>query len=447
MDILSQVLYSTDDDVLLLLDPAFLQNLIIPSGTYNEFEFVHDKVREELIQMADEPEQLHLIVGRELLRFYKNDLDGDRLIEIMHHFIASVKLVSDEKEKIQLAEFFATAGDTLLKASAYTDAVQYFETAIRFMEDEKSNVHYLLKYNAYLGYANALFLDEKYPQAEEAFKAVLSNAKSKMEYVKLLKCKTILYFSVGEHEAAITTGMDALARMGVDIPAKPSKARLFLEVIKSMWLIHNIDRSLPERDISLKTETVLNLLIALGFSAITVNQKLLFFLILRYVTLSIKQGNTKYAPLGYTGYGIIAIGFFNDFEKARKLRCLSQELVNKCEKDYLSYMFSFINAIFINYWLDDWHYNLTCFDKVYCDGIGSGYFVYAASALSMKISFLFSTSNNLDNLITESLKSYEKANELKAKDIALSLSCMAKIFKAVKLLKIEIFDDINLAQQ
>lgn len=450
LDILSQVLCSTNDDVLLLLDQAFLLNLIIPSGTYDEFEFVHDKVREELVQMADEPERLHLIVGRELLRYYKNDLDGDRLIGIMHHFIVSAVLVSDEKEKIELAGFFATAGDTLLKASAYADAVQYFETAIRFMENKKSSVHYFLKYNSYLGYANALFLDEKYPQAEEAFEVVLSNARVEMEYIKVLQCKTILYFSVGEHKAVITTGLNALTRMGIDIPIKPSKTRLIFEMIKSMCFFrgNNIESLYNKKgNTSLKSEAILDHLIALAFSAITDNQKLFFFVILRYVTLSIKQGNTKYAPLGYAGYGIIAGGLFNDLVKARKLRYLSQERMNKYENSHLSYLLGFINALFINYWLDDWHNNLTSFDEAYISGIENGYSIYAASALSMKIFFLFSTGKNLDDLITESLKAYEQADELKTKDIALSLLGIAKVFEAIKLLKIEIFDDVNLVQQ
>ena len=450
LDILSQALCSTNDDVLLLLDQAFLQNLIIPSGTYNEFEFIHDKVREELIQMANEPKRLHLIVGRELLRYYKNDLNGDRLIGIMHHFIASVELVSDEKEKIELAGFFTAAGDTLLKASAHADAVKYFETAIRFMDNEKLNVHYILKYNSYLGYANALFLDEKYPQAEEAFQIVSLYAKSKMDFIKVLHCKTILYFSIGNHETVITTGISALERMGVSLPANPSKIRISLEMIKTMWFFRgkNLERVYNKNEnISKKTETILNLLISLAFSAITDNQKLLFLVILHYVKLSIKQGNTKYAPLGYAGYGIVAVGLFNDLVKARKLKYLSQQRMNKYEKSHLSYILGFINALFINYWLDDWHHNLICFDEAYSDGIESGYLVYAASALSMKTIFSYCTGKNLDDLIIESSKAYEQAGELKAKEIALSLICMAKIFEAIKLLKIEIFDDVNLVQQ
>lgn len=113
LEILSKVLCCKNDDVLLLLDPAFLAGLIIPSGSYNEFEFVHDKIRETIIQEEDKTEYLHLIIGRELLHLYKINSDNLSLIEILFHFIISEELVDSEYEKLELAEYFITAGDAL----------------------------------------------------------------------------------------------------------------------------------------------------------------------------------------------------------------------------------------------------------------------------------------------------------------------------------------------
>ena len=136
LDILSQILGSTNDDVLLLLDYAFLEGLIIPTQAYNEFEFVHDKFREQLIQMVDNPEQLHLIVGRELLHYYKSDKNYDviqMLLDILHHFMLSVHLINDNKEKLELARYFSVTGKALLKASAYTEATKHFDTAFKLI--------------------------------------------------------------------------------------------------------------------------------------------------------------------------------------------------------------------------------------------------------------------------------------------------------------------------
>lgn len=447
LELLSNILCSNSDDVLLLLDSAFIAGLIIPSGSYNEFEFVHDKIREAIIQMTDEYEYLHLIIGRELLNSYKSGSDNFSLIEILFHFIVSVELVDSEHEKIELAEYFITAGDALIKTAAYIEAVQYFEIAKKFIENE-SSVQYPLKFNLYLGYAQALFLNEYYPQAEETFEIAFSYAKSNADYAKILWIKTILYFSIGDNEMTTATGLEALSKVGIYLPINPLRIRTVLEMGKLIWISHKNHvikyHKSNKKDAANKTELLIDIMATLSMSAIICHPELFKVLMSLIGQISIKSGNPEYIPLGYTEYGIMAGSIFYNFERERKLRDLSIDFARKYEDN--NHYINFINPLFVNYWLDDWHKNIVCFDMVYKSAIEEGKFISAASILLQKIVFLFCTGTNINDLIIESQNVYSQVEKLQAKFYTECILCIKKAFEAIRILSVEVLDDDMLIQ-
>lgn len=453
LDILSQILQSTNDDVLPLLDTAFLTGMIVPAESCNQFEFTHDRFREELIRISDKPERLHLTIGRELLQIYQGRLNGNTLTEIMHHFIVSAELIKDKAEKIKLAGYFSIAGNAFLRASAYADALQYFKMAIRFIEDVQSDIPYSVKYNSYLGYANAMFLNEKYSQAEEAFRTALAVAKNDMDIAKVLQCKTVLYFSVGNNEMTIATGLEALAKLGIYIPANPSRARTVFEMAKSMCeirvkCINEYLRRKNQQNSTVQTEILLiNILNSLSLSAIVCNPELFKISLLLIGQIAIKAGNMKYASLGYTIYGVMVGSVFYHYKKERDLRDLSSELASEYGKCNCTYYTDYINMIFVKYWLDDWHTNIASFDMLYEAGEKNGEQILCACSLPLKLNFMFCTGTNLDALITDSHEAYIQAGKLKAKSYALYLLCMTKAYKAIKLLSIRTLDEEKITRQ
>lgn len=445
LEILSNVLCSNSDDVLLLLDPAFIAGLIIPSGSYNKFEFIHDKIREAIIQMTDESEHLHLIIGRELLRCYKNKADQLSLIEIMFHFIVSEKLIDTEHEKIELAEYFVTAGDVLIKTAAYIEAIQYFEIAKKFVENEL-NVQYSIKFNLFLGYAQALFLDENYSQAEETFEIAFSYARSNADNAKILWIKTTLYFSIGDNEMTTVSGLEALSKVGVHLPVKPLRIRTVLEMGKLIWLSrkNHVSKYQNKKDALNNEELLIDLMATLSMSTIICYPELFKVLMMLIGQISLKSKSLQYIPLGYTESGIMAGSIFYNFEKERELRDLSLALASKCEDN--NHYLNLLNSLFVNYWIDDWHKNIVCFDIVYKAEIEEGKFVSAASILPLKIVFLYCTGTNINDLIIKSQNAYCQAENLQAKFYAECLLCIKKAFEAVRMLNAKVLNDDKLVQ-
>lgn len=449
-DILSQILGCTNDEVLLSLRPAYLAGMIIPSETSNEFDFVHDKIRENLILMIDQPTQLnlHLSIGRALLCYYENDLNRNLLIEVLHHFILGKELVEDKVEKIELAEYFVIVGNALLKICAYSEAIKYFETGIQFIKDEKTGDQHSLKYHAYLGYATALFLDGEHSQAEEAFDLAIAYTKDKIDFVKVLRCKTVLYFSESDHEKTISTGLAALSAMNIHISPEPLRVRTVLKMGEFIWIFRNIqdkctDNS-PKKDSkndAVKLDILIDILCSLSLSAIVYRPELFKILMLTIGQLSATSKNPKNIPLSCTAYGIMAGSVFYHIEKERKTRDLSLELTKKYGRSSCSYYTDFTNTLFVNYWLDDWQKNIACFDTIYETAMEDGAFTFATCARTLKLNYFFCTGTNLDDLISEARKAKEQADQLKAKYYVLYASRMMAAYEAIKLLDIKCLEE------
>ncbi|WP_304508771.1 helix-turn-helix transcriptional regulator [Anaerotignum sp.] len=446
LELLAQVMNISNQNILLLLDKAFLAGIIIPTKSYNVFEFTHDKFRETLLQMSDEVKQLYLIIGRKSFLYYKDKLNDSILINILYYFVQALELIECDEEKIELSRYFSLGANMLLKASAYMDALYYFKIAIELIEDKSSNNCYLILFDAYLGYANALFLDEQYQQAEVAFETALSYAQNKIDCVKVLKSKVMLYYSIGENEKAIRVGIEALAKLEVRIPIEPSKNRILLEVMKSKLFFKDFLIEKDINEISIEKEILLDLLVALVVSSTIVNPRLYYILIARITVLSIRYGDFEYASLGLNGYALISGVFLNDYEQVKKLKQKSQEILTKIGRNKFDYLINFINAGFINYWVDDWQNNLVCFDRAYNAGMEIGENLFAANILPLKIIFLFNTGLNFDKLITESNKAYEQAMNIKAIKNAYFISCMTKVFRAIKIQQIEYLEEEELVR-
>lgn len=440
LDVLSQVLCNKDKITLSLLKPAFAAGIILPSETCNQFEFVHECFKKELLRMADDDTQLHLTVAYILLHYYKNNSDTDLLIKTMAHFVYSAELIENDKDRIELAEYLSISGDALLHTRAYSEALKYYETGARFLNETTYDVSYKLKYEIFLGYATALFFNENYRKAEETFDIVLSIAKDDIDYLKTLKRKTTLYHLAGKQDLAVKTGIEALAKMGISIPINPSKAMISLEALKTKKLLQNkyLNRTQKEELNSSQTDMILDLMMTLAFSTVMVNPKLHFLLMMRLTTLSIKQEFDKYAPLAYTEYELITGCLKTDRAETNELKTLSKELIDQYEPDNnIAYLYHFSNTIFINYWLDDWHNNIQYYDTALNKSIKKERFLQTANTLEMKLIFLFCTGRNLNDLIAGATEAHNISINPNAKGFTSYFFLMNNIFQDIALLKTE----------
>ena len=438
------------EDFFSLLKPAIEKGIIVLDESKYEFEFTHDKFREYIISRIENPKQMHLDVGRRLLNYYENDVGTDALIGILHHFIISADLIKNRKEKLELARYFSVAGKSLIRCYSYHTAIKYLEVGVRFIESEEKSDNYILKYNTYSDYAYALYLTGNIEHAEEIFELVLSLSKSIIDYLRILQRKISLYYSCGKYKDAITTGLTALTKLGLIIPYHPSKLEIAKNVAGLIWLYRdkNIHRILKRKENnSAELEIILNILMTIIFPAYLINIDLCFVFLMNIVKLSIKNGNTKYASVGYTVYGVLIGSMLGLYSKEKKLRDISIELLKDIRwKDY-SYLTDFISAGFVNYWLYDWHENIFCFDRAYAGALEHGEYVFAACAINMKIDYLFRTGMNLNELMTEIEKVQKKVDELNVENMSDYLVFLAKAYEAVKLLKTDALDDSIYIQQ
>ncbi len=276
--------------------------------SFNNFSlsyiFLHDKVQQASYYLATEKERKH--IHHEIGNFLALKIN-ENIFSVANHLNFAIDLL-DNKEKKILAEINLKAAKKSKTSTAYISAKNYAETTINLLETNKWQTEYNLTYSTYLLLSECEYLIGNFSKAEEYFDEILKYAKSDKDRANVFVLRIVLYTNQGRLDDAINYSLNSLKTLGVNIPFKPSKARMFIETFKAKLLLANkkienlID--LPEAR-NERFNIVSNLIVAMNSPSYFVNHDLWRLLILINIQMYLKFANSDSA-LTYISYGIIA---------------------------------------------------------------------------------------------------------------------------------------------
>ena len=447
--------------------PALAEGLLLPgedrkgfpqkggepgSDAGGQFEFLHDRIQQAVYAQITEGErkELHLKIGRLLL----NDTDkadlGKSILGVMAHFNNALELVDDPSERAVLAGYNLAAGKKAMAAVAFSSALKYFDSGRLLLAEDSWRSDCSLTMELYLGYADTLFLCENPQESYKIFDLLLSKARNRMETARILGVKANLFSSVGDYEATIKTGIEALRNLGEKIPEHPGKALIIALTVVSIWYfrdsrVKNILGMKGNR--SQETEKVLELLVSMALASNLTNPDLFAVIALKIAILSIKHGNTRYAPYGYVGYGIIAGSVLGDYKKTYLLKKAAAALCEKYNDVYIQCVVNFVDATFINHWVEHGRTSRGYFDNGIKYGIESGEYVFAVSSAAIRAEFDYCMGMRLEELLGWIQSAYELGRRLKGQDIAEYLLCLREIVLGIMSGGLECFEQENIKRQ
>jgi histidine kinase len=450
------------------LSPALAEGLLLPEEDPEEplrtadiqdnkdagprFEFLHDRIQQAVYAQITESErkELDFKIGRLLLNSADESDLGKTILSIMAHFNNALELVTDCSERISLARYNLAAGKKAMAAVAFTSALKYFESGRLLLTENSWRSDYGLSSELNLGYANTLFLCGSINESYHIFDILLAKAKTGMETAKILGAKANLFSSVGDYEATISTGIEALKNLGENIPERPGKTLITILTIKSMWYFR---KSRVKNILNMKenhspeTDKVLELLISMALASNLINPDLFAVIALKIAILSIKHGNTKYAPYGYAGYGIIAGSVLGNYKKSCLLKKAAAALCERYDDVYIRCIVNFVDATFINHWIAHGSSSQEYFSKGILYGIEAGEYIFAVSSAAIQTEFNYCMGMNLEELRSQIQSAYELGKRLKCQDIAEYLQCLNKIVSGIMSGNLECFEQENIKLQ
>ena len=228
------------DGIVKSLDVAVHEGLMVKLGTL--YRFSHDEIHRAAYSLValDEREALHLEIGR-LLRKESRDVDMDDSFYIsIDQMKRGSTLISDRREKTDLATLNLRAGERAVAMSSFLTASIYFFDGICLLDESDWTENYDLNLRLFTCYAEALFVIGNYAIIDKVLFSIFDHARCTHDkirayfvYIKMLNA---------QNKSAVATGIafEVLELLGEVFPETIDDGMILDEVVKTKDLLSNI---------------------------------------------------------------------------------------------------------------------------------------------------------------------------------------------------------------
>ncbi len=301
-----------------------------------ELEFPHDRVQQAAYSLMKESEQrkTHLEIGRLLLN--QRGVNDEIIFDIVNHYNEGVELITDDKEKKQLAELNLKAAIHARNSSAYESALNYAIASKELSGSDiwKTDCDFALKLNIVA--AEIEYLNGNFETSESLIYTCLDKAKTPAE-------KSDIYFMLMQNQSNRTKYYEAIdsARQGLKLldfifPEKDAAPELIpAEMGKAIGFFteHGVDAVFKKPEMSdQRLLSIMNILDNLSPPTYVTGETNMWILHVLYkVNLTIEHGLTPQGGYAFSELGIIFF-IMGNYEYAYPAAQLSKRIVEKFKK-------------------------------------------------------------------------------------------------------------------
>ncbi len=321
-------------------------------------QFVHDRVQQAAYLLIDEQQkqQLHLKIGRLLLKKTPKEQLDNYYFDIVEHYNKSIALVTEYAELVELARLNLIVAQKAKASTAYFPALQYFSNAAHCLQSltvDQEARHYPLHFEIEQGKIECNFLLANNDAGIKQADALLSQCKTIEEKVDVNNILILHYGGAGKMDKAIDIALDSLGYLDVNIPRNPSQVQLLSELARAKF---NLGRKKNAELINMplcedkRIHIVFSLLKELvaptylqGLST------LLPYIILRMFNLTLKYGNSPISSFVYSGYALLWSKLGN-FSAAHRFGILAMQANEQVDNPPMEARCYFMSTSFALYW-------------------------------------------------------------------------------------------------
>ena len=383
----------------------------LAAGLDASYRFLHDRVQQAAYSLipVDQREEVHLRIGRCLRSALPDEPKAELLFEVVRHLNIGAALISDRKERVDLARQDLSAGRGAKTAAAFAAAAGFYSAGIVALGERSWDDVYDLSSTLHRERAECEYMAGHLEQAEEHIEALLMRLRSSGERAEIFGLRTTLYLSVGRFAEALEAGCQGLALIGVDVPrTKDAANAAFAEVSVA------IERSLADRTIESLVdaplvadpdiETALRILTNLKIPAYFGQPALYPFIVAKAVYLSIAHGNGQTSADGYATYGFFLTGATGRYAESVRFGKLALALVDKFDMRSIAHIVYYICSYFMPYSrpLRD---ALTYLDHARQTGLECGDLFYGSAAFDEHANVQFRLGEPLEEVREEAERS------------------------------------------
>lgn len=445
-DTLKELWSAIEEDLIIPLDDNYKSIEISNNDIESEFKFVHDRVQQASYNLIgeDHKKEIHLKIGRLLFSNTSEENLSEKVFDIVNQFNNSLELLTDEKEKLQIAKLNLTAALKARSSAAYEGAKSYLNKIMIILSDKTWVEDYDLILQAHYALIEIEFLKNNPERAEELSEIVLKKAHSSLDRIRIFELKTYYYNKIGEFAQALDMVVNGLKSINYKLKRKPKQVDIVLKLLKTKAVLGRYSYEKILNLPLLKDKTKLDAIkfYALGApSAYMSEPNALPILTFESCMLTVKNGIGPSSSYAFALYGLICCGALDDIENGYKYGELSFKLWEKSKSREIEPRLRHIFFGLIRHWKYDLHSCIPSILETVNIAMNLGDMDYYAYSLCVYFAYRVYSGEHLKLIVED----YEKYTNLYKENMNAAIQFIApNIEYSVKLMQPNIPNDFEL---
>lgn len=326
--------------------PAVESGLLISSSTYDvkdektnhheivSFKFLHDRIHQAVFEMIDQDriKEIHLQLGRNKIKNSVGKEVENEIFDIVHHLNISAKIIQNEEERYQAAEFNKIASRIGMHSAAFKQAFQFAKAGLAFLGPKAWKTHYNLTLSLHTKALQTAYPNADLQEIETIFKHVKKNSENLLDQVGAYKSLIQAYLAQNQFQKAVKAGFDILELLGCDFSNHTdlSDTQIAFEKTRSLLKSKTAEDLIQMPTMTDPNKTaILKLLADICVPVYFFRPELLPLMVFRAIKLSVIYGNLPESCFIYSVYGLLLTGLYADIDSGYQFGKIGLELAEK----------------------------------------------------------------------------------------------------------------------
>jgi predicted ATPase/class 3 adenylate cyclase len=338
------------------------------------YRFQHDRVQQAAYELIDlDHKQIHLKIGRLILRHASESERQERLIEIVAHLNKGYELINDPAERRNLAQLNLEAGVRAQRSSAYELALGYLKIGRKLLSKKSWESDYELTKHLTMEYQQCAYLKARYDEAGSCIDELLEKIQTDLEKAEILSICTRQYATTGKMAESIQAAIMGLSLLGIQISKNPDGAeiRRELEAVRRNLSGRKIADLISAPTMKDQSKILANRLLMEIFAAafLSGSGNLFPLLVLKSVNISLRYGNSPESAFCYAAYGMLLCGELEKPALGYEFGKLAMDMNERFDDIGLKSRVIYLYTMFIHHWSNHW----SSMTPLFRNGIEAGY--------------------------------------------------------------------------
>lgn len=380
--------------------------VIEPSTDNITYQFLHDRIQQAayaLIPFEERP-AIHRKIGHLLLRHHRTTDPDSPVFEIVSHLNAGSSQVVDIQERVDLAHLNLQAGQRAKASTAFNTALDYLRVGLTLIPPNSWQTHYGLTLALHQELAEAAYLAGDFEAMDRWIEAVLQQASSLLDQVKVYEVKIQAHMARNQMGEALQLGLQVLSELGMSLPEEPSPTDIMAAMQQAEAALAG--KSVTEL-LNLPTMTdpvqlaTARIHASLSATAYLITPHLSPLLVIQQVLRSVQYGNTAVTASTYASYGALLNSLTNDIGRSYALGQLSLRQLARFNAKALQAQTYFIFYVLVHHWQAPLADTLAPLLEAYQVGLETGDLEFAAYSLDHYLANAYFLGKALNPLAVE----------------------------------------------